>query len=441
MFQVYAENVRCFREPICHQIRPITFLVGENSSGKSTFLALIRLAWDISNGISSPDFNEEPFQLGSFDQIATYFGGKAGRAKSFRIGLKSTLKRGPGKKNNSEIGVFATFVARGSQPGLWKWEYSFGEYSLSLTFDDSKISKLDLKAPSGVVQGLEIDFPRSLSFFKDPFSLLRILQFELFSLRNKNERRNKIPVNSISDKDIEELSELSFWGLESFGQRPYAFAPVRTKPQRTYDPLKDTPEPSGAHVPMILARTRESDTKVWNSMQSVIEAYGNASGLFKNLDIKRMGGKESDPFQISVQIFSPKYNLVDVGYGISQVLPIIVDSLLEKEDSTILLQQPEVHLHPKAQAELADVLALIAARQNKNIVIETHSDYIIDRMRTLVRQGQGIKPEDVLILYFERLAAGVKIHEITVDEMGNIHGAPEGYRQFFLDEEKRILGM
>ena len=75
-------------------------------------------------------------------------------------------------------------------------------------------------------------------------------------------------------------------------------------------------------------------------------------------------------------------------------------------------------------------------------MVETHSDYIIDRVRMDVRDGKtGLKPEDVSILYFERGEADVKIHSIGLDEQGNVLDAPEGYRQFFADELTRSIGL
>lgn len=75
------ENVRCFHKR--HEIRlaPLTLLVGENSTGKSTIVAATRLAWDLARWVTEPDFNEEPFNWGGYDQIAHFHGGQAGRAK------------------------------------------------------------------------------------------------------------------------------------------------------------------------------------------------------------------------------------------------------------------------------------------------------------------------------------------------------------------------
>src|SRR5580658_2046934 len=82
------EGIRCFAEPQDAVIRPITLLVGENSSGKTTFLALCRIANAIVNGAAgNPPFNADPFWLGAYDQIASNRGGSRGRAKSFSVAI------------------------------------------------------------------------------------------------------------------------------------------------------------------------------------------------------------------------------------------------------------------------------------------------------------------------------------------------------------------
>ena len=132
-------------------------------------------------------------------------------------------------------------------------------------------------------------------------------------------------------------------------------------------------------------------------------------------------------------------NIMDVGYGVSQSLPILVDIGSHTGLAVFLLQQPEVHLHPRAQAELATVFAASTRENGNSFMIETHSDHIVDRMRILVRQGK-IPAEDVSILYFEPVKNAVQIHNIEVDSDGNLENAPPGYRDFFLRESDRLLG-
>ena len=104
-----------------------------------------------------------------------------------------------------------------------------------------------------------------------------------------------------------------------------------------------------------------------------------------------------------------------------------------------LVQQPEVHLHPRAQAELGSFFSAMTS-QSRRFVVETHSDYLLDRVRMEVSSGKHIQAEDVSILYFERGNDGAHIHNIELDSAGSIVNPPPGYRQFFLDEELALLG-
>jgi len=191
---------------------------------------------------------------------------------------------------------------------------------------------------------------------------------------------------------------------------------------------------------MVLANISQRDSGEWSRIAGAVESFGQQSGLFGGVEIRRLGKLESDPFQIQVQIGSNAINLLDVGYGVSQVLPIVVDCLRGESGGTFLLQQPEVHLHPKAQAELGSFLGTLAKEQNKRFVIETHSDYLVDRIRMDIRDRKGITPQDVSLLYFERKNGKARIHSLELDEHGNILNPPPGYRRFFLEEERRFLG-
>jgi predicted ATPase len=226
---------------------------------------------------------------------------------------------------------------------------------------------------------------------------------------------------------------------KAFGRRTYAFAPIRTSPQRTYDPVSAEPQPEGSHVPMLLASlSRSAANAQWAVLKSALTEFGSESGLFEQIEVIQKGKKESDPFQIGVRSGGPAFNLVDVGYGVSQALPILVDILQPSATNEVfLLQQPEVHLHPRAQAELGSFFAR-EARARGRFVIETHSDYLIDRVRMEVRR-RTLRPKDVSLLYFERQKQGAVIHNLELDKDGAIANPPAGYRQFFLNEERALL--
>lgn len=190
---------------------------------------------------------------------------------------------------------------------------------------------------------------------------------------------------------------------------------------------------------MVLAKTFFADKDRWRTLSGALNSFGAASGLFTTLGIKGLGGSEGGPFQIRIKIEGPAANLVDVGYGVSQVLPIVVDLLQGSRGDMFLLQQPEVHLHPRAQAALGTLLTSIVRDTSQRFVVETHSDHLLDRIRMDVRD-QSVKADDVMILFFERKGIEVAVHAIELDEAGNLVTPPDSYRKFFLEEERRFLG-
>ena len=121
------------------------------------------------------------------------------------------------------------------------------------------------------------------------------------------------------------------------------------------------------------------------------------------------------------------------------MLPVITELLRRDAPYMFLLQQPEVHLHPSAQAALGSLFCQVAGPQ-RQLVVETHSDHLLDRVRMDVRDGTtGLRPEDVSILFFERGDLDVRIHSLRLDKEGNVLDAPQSYRQFFMEETQRSL--
>jgi predicted ATPase len=117
---------------------------------------------------------------------------------------------------------------------------------------------------------------------------------------------------------------------------------------------------------------------------------------------------------------------------------VVVDALQLRPNQIMLIQQPEVHLHPRAQAALGTFFCDQVANHKKAFVIETHSDYLVDRIRMAVAAGT-LPPASVNIAFLERVKLDVRINELALDDMGNIVNAPPSYRRFFLQEEQRLL--
>ncbi|HUZ75304.1 MAG TPA: AAA family ATPase [Stellaceae bacterium] len=132
-------------------------------------------------------------------------------------------------------------------------------------------------------------------------------------------------------------------------------------------------------MPLEMARQKISSPAEWDGVHQRLKNFGQRSGLFEDIDIRLLGKRDGDPFQVTVRGNGPPFNLVDVGYGVSQALPIIYQLEQSRQHDTFLLQQPEVHLHPRAQAELGSVIARLSKQRSASLfMVETHSDYIID---------------------------------------------------------------
>lgn len=115
------------------------------------------------------------------------------------------------------------------------------------------------------------------------------------------------------------------------------------------------------------------------------------------------------------QSLGTRVSLDQLGYGVSQVLPIIVDALSESAH-TLVLQQPELHLHPRLQAELGSLFAEGISVGNQ-FIIETHSEHLILRLQRLVRTGH-LKPDDVAVLYIVKTGDGSQVRRLRMDEDG-----------------------
>ena len=104
------------------------------------------------------------------------------------------------------------------------------------------------------------------------------------------------------------------------------------------------------------------------------------------------------------------------------------------------IQQPEVHLHPKAQAAFGELILQLSIVDDKSFIVETHSDFTIDRFRTALRKSQ--KSVSSGILYFERKSGKNSAHRIEINSDGELVGKlPKGYRDFFIKEELSFLGI
>lgn len=229
-----------------------------------------------------------------------------------------------------------------------------------------------------------------------------------------------LPIRRIGESAIQRIGR----SINILLAKLYPLRPIRRSPTRWYIHGGFTPSGVGLEgemLPDLLQRDRDllEETNVW----------------LKRLDI---GYKiivtpitaTADLFEVRLQDIQRPHrattvNLLDVGYGISQLLPFIVQSLAAKT-RIISIEQPEVHIHPRLQADLGDLLIESIKRRNQ-LLVETHSEHLVLRLMRRVREGV-LDKNNVSILYVTRGKEGSSVHPLRLDEDGDfIDDWPGGF--------------
>ena len=445
--EIRLRNFRCFGKPQTARLAPLTLLVGENSTGKTSFLAAVQAVWDTAHGSGAPDFRKDPFDLGAFPEIVYRRSERGSNPDSFAIGFQERVS------GNRLLDFEVTFESRDAAPAPAMTSWGNGAASVKY-YKTGESPRITFKSAGGSWCYLVSEDDRTLKF-EEPW----ITGFfsHLHHAAKENDPSSlkgywkALPEGSKRTPSSEELADFSFLGgmFTRFPSHapPFAGAPIHARPRRTYDPTKLSMDPWGADVPSRLASLEFRDKSEWTALKDKLDAFGRESGLFDDLSVKQLTKSEGGPFQIQVRKFGkrgrrgPKRNLIDVGFGISQVLPVLAALFRHDGPPMFLLQQPELHLHPSAQAALGSQFCQ-TAEAGRQLIVETHSEYLIDRVRMDIRDGQtDLKPDDVSILFFERSDLDVRIRSLRFDNQGNVLGAPEGYGQFFMDEARRSVGL
>lgn len=222
--------------------------------------------------------------------------------------------------------------------------------------------------------------------------------------------------------------------FRQFLEKLVYLGPLRESPERHYvfsGNVTGQVGKTGRLVPDVLFKNRRLLDKVNEQIM--------AFGIGYNLIIAGSStGELNDVF--SLRLVDRKTNvnasILDVGFGISQVLPIIVQSMLSS-GKTLCIEQPEIHLHPRLQAEIGSLLvACTKEPYNNRFVIETHSQHLMLRIQRLIRE-KHIKHTDVSVLYVDKDVTGSQCLELRLDKDGDfIDEWPdgffeEGYREIF----------
>lgn len=179
-----------------------------------------------------------------------------------------------------------------------------------------------------------------------------------------------------------------------------------------------------------------------NSTESLIEEkvahWLKYLGLIESFNLRPIAENRREyELRVRQTTNSPEVLITEVGFGVSQILPVLTLCYLAPAQSTIILEQPEIHLHPAVQAKLADVFIDVIKNRGVQIILESHSEHLLNRLQRRMAEEQLV-PSD-LALYFTHMENGEsKLEELKIDEYGNISNWPEN---FFGDEMGDLVAM
>ena len=223
------------------------------------------------------------------------------------------------------------------------------------------------------------------------------------------------PLN-LPSNDVAGMAFLSGRFIEEALDALFPMGPFRRPPERWYIFTGTSPEDvgyKGDHLPDLLFRRPDLVEHANRWLHKLEIGY--------KLSVKPIGEKDSDLFEVRLadtrRSPSVEVGLSDVGFGISQILPFLVQSLATT-NQIISIEQPEVHIHPRLQADLGELLAeCIGETFSHQFLIETHSEHLVLRLQKLIRDKR-LKPSDVSIVFVERGRGGSRVKRLHLDERG-----------------------
>ena len=444
MKYVFLDNFRGFKNTLL-PILDVNFLVGENSTGKTSILNIVKLLSSRDIWLSS-DFSLREVGISSYrDAVSAESPDKS----SFSVGAIFL-------ENQNDQANSGALQLTGFRPT--------GSWLIVLTFSERE-GMPSLKSVVSIKNGVQVNLKYGKNkvlykvFENNELACCQELvarDIKKYSDLWKNDGRGYKKLDGFGGYSallpafvvlaqievIHKNSKEGGEGAPTLGFPVLAediawIAPIRSKPRKTYDEHSLDFSPEGDHTPYLLRKqldSRSGSEKFRKSMES----FGKDSGLFKSVQIKKYGKGASEPFELDVVLARAPLSVDSVGYGVSQALPVVVELFARRGGAWFAIQQPEVHLHPRAQASFGEVVYNLACLEKKKFFVETHSDYLIDRFRVVARKEK--KEVSSQILYFERSGKGNTVFPIGIDVEGRMPSdQPKGYREFFIKEEMKIL--
>ncbi len=439
--ELSLENFKSWKQIERMRLAPITGLFGTNSSGKTSILQLLLM---LKQTIESSDraqvleFGDEKTgltNLGSFRELV--HGHQKPGEISFSLHWdlpKSLVVKDPQAPTNtlfmaSQL-AFGCIVGEDTSGRLAvsSLMYCVGEREFSLNRKGQSGTKYELIGEAGDfrllrTQGRVWDLPAPVKFYGFPEQVYAYYQNAGF------------------------LSDLQLAFERQFG-RLYYLGPLREFPRRYYSWTGADPADVGRRGErvvdaMLAGRDHGADIspgfkKRRLTLEQRVASWLKDLGLIHSFSVEPVA-KDNSIYQVKVRKTpgSAEVLITDVGFGVSQILPVLVLCYYAPQGSIILLEQPEIHLHPRVQSGLADVLIDAVKNRNVQIIVESHSEHLLRRLQRRIAE-QIIAPKDAALYFCEPGLEGSKLTTLRIDPFGNIENWPEG---FFGDDFEEIAAM
>lgn len=243
---------------------------------------------------------------------------------------------------------------------------------------------------------------------------------------------------SLGDKSNEVFVDNKWiYELENFFNRIYYLGPLREYPRRLYTWAGEQTQSVGNRgeraVDALLSSRNQGPTidmgenQPKRTVEEHVAYWLKELGLIYSFKVQPIAPNRKE-YEVRIQrtAESASVFLTDVGFGVSQILPVLVLLFYVPEGSTVILEQPEIHLHPAVQAGLADVFIDAIKRRKVQIILESHSEHLLQRLQRRIAE-EKISQEDIK-LYFTSIEEGKsKLTTLELDEYGNINNWPTGF--------------
>ena len=431
-----VENFKAWREADL-TLGKVTGLFGTNSAGKSSLLQFLLLLKQTRNATDRGlvlDFGgpADLVNLGTFTDVVH------GHDEDARIRwlLDWTLpevlefedqdnpERGPVLAGDClttqcEVGL------RQARPWPYRLEYRFSETGFRLEPRPDSEEQFDL-----ATDGENYRFVRTQG---RPWPLPHPIKTYLFPNQVKSYYQNS---DFLGDFEL---------AYENLMDSLYYLGPLREYPRRDYQWTGAGPNDVGQRgertIDAILAATARGEDRSLGYrrrrklFQEMIAYWLIELGLVREFRLEEIAeGTNLYRAMVKTSPSSVPTALTDVGFGVSQVLPALVLLYYVPEGSTVLMEQPEIHLHPAVQSGLADVMLNVSKVRNVRIIVESHSEHLMRRLQRRVAE-QEASSEDVKLYFVSSQRGQARISDLALNEWGEIENWPEN---FFGDEMGEI---